>query len=70
MIDFYPLPNYGDLIPLKEFKQHVKDGSFIDYDGHGNLATKNSISDIVVQPSTIKKIKIPSWVTHVCWYNR
>lgn len=31
-----PLPDYGDLMPVKVFKEACKSGSFTDYDGSGH----------------------------------
>jgi len=64
------IPDYGDIFTIKQFLERVDDTSFIDYDGHGNLATKTEMSDIVIYPSTIKKLKIDKKFTHVIWFNR
>jgi hypothetical protein len=66
------LPSYGDHMTIERWLQCVECGGFIDYDGHGNLATETQLSDIVVYPSdvTALKLKMPSWATHVMWFNR
>lgn len=67
----------GDAIEIADWLSSVKDGGFIDYDGYGNFAFKKADGDFVhtrisVSPSDITRweIKVPSWVTHVIWYNR
>jgi len=64
------IPDYGDLIPLSEWLENVKFGAFIDYDGHGNLATETQCSDIVIIPSEVEGYVFPEWTTHIVWYNR
>lgn len=68
--DNIPEPEYGDHMPIGDFMEMVKCGGFIDYDGHGYLATETKISNIMIVPSEMKIIQPPNWVTHVVWYNR
>lgn len=65
-------PELGEKMTLKDFLQCVDSGGFIDYDGFGHLATETRVSNIVVYPSMIfKRIEeVPSWATHIVWYNR
>ena len=65
-----PIGDSGDLMTLKEWKECVECGGFIDYDGHGRLATKTEKSDILIRPSQSKSMVIPAWATHVVWCNR
>jgi len=65
-----PLPDYGDLMTLKEFIESCKDGMFIDYDGVGHYATETEMTDIEVYPSDITNGDIQYEWTHVCWFNR
>lgn len=69
---FEPFPDYGDKMTLKSWLEAVKEGAFIDYDGHGYLATAKQMSDIKVIPSQFrnKTVKTPEWATHVMWFNR
>jgi hypothetical protein len=67
----------GDSFDITNWINRVKDGSFIDYDGHGNFAFKRADGVYVVQKLAIKPSDItrwgitpPSWATHVIWYNR
>ena len=66
------LPDYGDLIPLDEFKGACDCGAFIDYDGFGHYATKHQMDgDYEVRPSNVVKGEVaPEWATHVMWFNR
>jgi hypothetical protein len=66
----HDIPDYGAHMTLQEFRQCVESGGFIDYDGHGCLATDTQESDIVIIPSQLKTTKIDPKFTHVVWYNR
>lgn len=61
-----------DLMTWQEFMDAVEGGFFIDYDGYGELATADSVSDVRVYPSEAghPSYRRPEWATHVCWYNR
>jgi hypothetical protein len=66
-----PMPDYGDLMTVEEFRSRVESGGFIDYDGFGDLATEDGVSDIQVRPSNFEEVAaIYHQFTHVCWYNR
>ncbi|NJL70805.1 MAG: hypothetical protein HC888_03950 [Candidatus Competibacteraceae bacterium] len=61
----HPLPDYGDLFPIDEWKEAVKNGSFIPYDGTGYYATETEMdidTDSFEPP--------PKWATHVAWFNK
>lgn len=66
----------GDLFSKKDFLSMVANGSLIDYDGHGKLATETQESNVYVRPSMMfhkngaLKFKFPKWATHVIWFNR
>jgi hypothetical protein len=55
------------LIPIDQWLDGVRRGGFVDYDGHGRLATANGVSGMMWVPS---KGSPPAWATHICWYNR
>lgn len=68
-----PLENYGDHMPVTEFVDYVEVGLFIDYDGHGELATAEEVSDLTIFPSQVRgrgMAAIPREFTHIVWYNR
>lgn len=71
IITWEPLPDFGDLMPIKEFIRDCNDGSFMDYDGHGYLATKTEMSNLLIRPSFIKQI-IEEWpgFPYVMWFNK
>lgn len=54
---------------IKEFKEHVINGFFIDYDGFG-YPIKNNKADpkIIIKPSKMKEI--PKDATHIIWFNK
>lgn len=69
-VKFKELPNYGDLMTLKEFIENCESGGFIDYDGSGKYAFKDEMSDIAVYPSTVTDGNIDRDFTHVVWFNK
>ena len=71
MIDFTPtevIPDYGDLMTVKEFHNCVRSGLFIDYDGYGHPVKKGLMSRQAILPS--KTNQIPETATHIIWFNR
>ena len=52
-----PLPNFGDLIPIDDFIESVKNNSFIDYDGYGYFATEKGMESDEFYPSELVKNK-------------
>ena len=70
IIKLEKIPDYGDIMTLKEFIEQVKDGCLIDYDGTGYYATKNRITNLSVYPSDIYKGKINKRWSHIMWFNR
>ena len=71
-IRFSELPSaeYGDIMPLKKWIKNCNAGGFIDYDGHGELATVDKCSNISIWPSIRHTMKYPDWATHIVWYNK
>jgi len=70
VVEYEKIPDYGDKMTLKIFIESCKDGSLIDYDGHGYYAFKNKMSNIMVHPSDITSGKILRDFTHVVWFNK
>jgi hypothetical protein len=59
----------GDLFTVERFKELVKAGDFIDYDGHGRPVVDGKlVRDIIISPSGLHRI--PKGTTHIRWYNR
>ncbi len=64
-----PIPSYGDLMTVSEFREHCESGMFIDYDGHGYPATEKQMDGgVTIRPSS--RTLIPEWATHIVWFNR
>lgn len=63
-------PNEDDVYTVQEFLDHVRAGSFIDYDGFG-YPVKDGLADesCPIHPSECPG-SIPSDATHIVWYNR
>lgn len=62
------LSKYGDLIPINEFKQHMKDNFLIPgYDGSGVYASSTQKTNIYV-PEDYEDLDTLNY-THVEWYN-
>jgi hypothetical protein len=68
-VEFDEIPNYGDLMTLEDFKEACECGAFIDYDGYGNYAFEDKVSNIETRPSKFLK-KRDNRFTHIVWYNR
>ena len=65
------IPTYGDHMSYDKWILCVKAGGFVDYDGHGYLATETEMSNVQIWPSLIKKANFNSLgFTHVVWFNR
>jgi hypothetical protein len=62
------LPPYGHVMTVPEFKQAVKEGAFIDYDGMGEAAKLLVDDSEYIYPSTVDKIPVDA--THIIWYNK
>ena len=71
-IKYEDIPEYGDLMTLEHFKDCCDAGGFIDYDGSGNYALKDKMSNKSVSPSDIKKgrYRDKEEFTHIVWFNR
>jgi hypothetical protein len=63
--------NFGSFMTLEEFIDGCKVGPmFTDYDGFGNYATKDKVSNIIIYPSDITSGKYRKDFTHIMWYNK
>jgi len=75
-IKFNEIPNYADVMTFEHFVEMCELGGFIDYDGEGQLATKDKAAELYIKPSHIKNNeifkhpKVKEIYTHVAWYNR
>lgn len=64
------LPNYGDVMTLKDFVSCCKCGGFIDYDGSGNYMKDGKISNINILPSDVKYGMVRKDFDQIIWFNR
>ena len=64
------IPDYGDVMSLKDFIAEVNAGNFIDYDGFGQYAKNNTMSDICIIPSDVKHNAIRKDFDTVVWFNK
>lgn len=66
-----PIPDYGELMTMKEFVDCCKMGGFIDYDGWGYYATSEAINEQkTIIPSHVMKGRYDKAYSHVLWVNR
>lgn len=61
--------DFGDIMTVAEFKQNVKRGLFIDYDGVGHPVIAGVMhAHINVYPSVVHAL--PPNTTHIVWFNK
>lgn len=66
MMNFKPNEDYGDLIPIAEWKDSVEFGAFIPYDGSGYYSNGTEY----VHELSVWEYPVPTWATHVLWFNK
>ena len=64
------IPDYGDVMSLKDFVECIKDGGFTDDDGYGNYAKDEMMTNINVYPSDVKHNAIRKDFDAVVWFNK
>jgi hypothetical protein len=73
-IELEELPNYGDLITMKNFIRYCVNGWFIDYDGHGRYVVdvdgKKMMTNLYVHPSEVLDNSYKQKYKFVMWFNR
>jgi len=67
---FENLPDYGEVMTLKDFVKNVKSGGFIDYDGYGKYVKGDKMSDITINPSDVKNKSLRKDFESIIWFNR
>ena len=68
LIRLTPIPDYGDLMTIEEFKKANKTGYLLQgEDGSGYWAFEDLVSDLYVDIHALKPYKS---FTHVMWYNK
>jgi len=65
-----PIPSYGDVMSLEDFKEDVKAGNFTDDDGSGNYARGNQMSDVSIYPSDVDEDMVRNDFDKVVWFNK
>ena len=68
MIFDKPLADYGDLMTIAEFLEHVESGLFTDDDGMGSAVKDGLRGEEYIYPSSLDSI--PPDVTHIQWFNK
>lgn len=68
--EFEELPDYGEVMSLKDFIEECKSGNFIDYDGFGHYVKDNKESSIKIYPSDIEHKSIRPDFDTIIWFNR
>lgn len=64
------VPEYGDVMNLREFITCCQCGGFIDYDGFGEYIKDGKTSGIRIYPSDIKYGCIRKDFDQIVWYNK
>jgi len=64
------IPDYADVMTLKDFIDCVNSGVFIDYDGSGNYCINGKETDIQILPSDVEHNAIRHEFDSVAWYNK
>lgn len=72
LLDFEPIPDYGDVMTFSEWIAAVREGVFVDDDGVGYWATDSAMSREEAVPSQLgsPEIAAPAWATRVVWFNK
>lgn len=67
-----PIPKYGHVMTINDFKEAVDDGMFTDYDGHGYASNGKHESEYLIMPSRVDFLpkEVKEQATHVVWYNK
>ncbi len=56
------------LLTVEEWKEDVRTGMFIDYDGYGHPVRNDMVANDVIYPSQADSV--PDDATHIVWFNR
>lgn len=64
-----PVSKDDHIMTVEEFREAVRTGGFVDYDGFG-CAVKDGLEDPknFIYPSQVENI--PEDATHIVWFNR
>ena len=64
------IPDYGDVMTLNQFKNNVKNGGFVDYDGYGHYIDGDKMTDIIIYPSDVKHHSLRHKLNKIIWFNK
>lgn len=66
-----PIPKYGDVYSMEDFKENCDCGGFINYDGFAHPIVNSMMDeDVMIKPSQVKKGKYVKKYESVVWFNR
>lgn len=65
-----PIPDYGDLMTIENFKELCESQMFTDYDGSGYYSDGKIMTRIPASPFEITNGKIDDRWSHVVWFNK
>ena len=68
--EFEEIPDYGEVMSIKDFVSCCKSGGFVDYDGSGYYARDGKMSNIAIRPSDVKYNAIRTDFDSVVWFNK
>ena len=68
--DLHKIPEYAEVFSFIELGNDLEQWPFCGTDGIGYLATETQESDIEFSTSMFLLKNIPSWATHLVWYNK
>ena len=64
------IPDFADVMPIKQFIECVDNGLFIDYDGSGNYVLNGKETNVPIYPSDVEHGAIRWEFDSVAWYNK
>ena len=64
------IPNFGDVLTMEEFIECCQMEGFINYDGYGCYATKDTMFCDVILPSYVTRRNNIKNYPYVIWFNR
>ena len=73
-VKFEEIPDFGDVFEIDKFIKLCEMKGFIDYDGYGQLASKDKMSCLEIRPSMLlndimyRDQRVTSIYTHVIWF--
>lgn len=65
-----PLPSYGDLMTITDFKTDCRNKYLTDWDGTGYYATLSGMSDIPALCVDAWRMTATGEFTHIMWFNK